>query len=157
MRHPCLTTCCHCDADMRADVQAIFKLTPHEKQVMMFSATLNAEMRAICKKFMSNVRVLDGECLSLFTCQALPAQGACDYLSHQGQFRCHSRHGKISTARSSLQLLLRKFSEKSIGTSWADVLLRQTSHLALMRRRWSCQASFHTGGWACSTSLGLAR
>ena len=26
--------------DMRADVQQIFKLTPHEKQVMMFSATL---------------------------------------------------------------------------------------------------------------------
>jgi len=40
--------------DMRSDVQAIFKMTPHEKQVMMFSATLNAEMRAVCKKFMSN-------------------------------------------------------------------------------------------------------
>jgi superfamily II DNA/RNA helicase len=43
--------------DMRADVQDIFKLTPHDKQVMMFSATLAAEMRSICKKFMTNVRI----------------------------------------------------------------------------------------------------
>lgn len=41
---------------MRADVQEIFKLTPHEKQVMMFSATLGTDMRAICKKFLTNVR-----------------------------------------------------------------------------------------------------
>jgi len=40
--------------DMRADVQDIFKLTPHEKQVMMFSATLASDIRAVCKKFMSN-------------------------------------------------------------------------------------------------------
>jgi len=39
--------------DMRADVQDIFKRTPHEKQVMMFSATLNKEIRPICKKFMN--------------------------------------------------------------------------------------------------------
>ena len=39
-------------ADMRKDVQDIFKATPHEKQVMMFSATLNTEMRTVCKKFM---------------------------------------------------------------------------------------------------------
>ena len=38
--------------DMRADVQEIFKSTPHEKQVMMFSATLSSEMRTVCKKFM---------------------------------------------------------------------------------------------------------
>merc|ERR1719183_895400 len=38
--------------DMRADVQAIFKKTPHDKQVMMFSATLSAEVRPVCKKFM---------------------------------------------------------------------------------------------------------
>ena len=43
-------------ADMRSDVQAIFKMTPHDKQVMMFSATLSAEIRPICKKFMSDVR-----------------------------------------------------------------------------------------------------
>ncbi|KAG2449854.1 hypothetical protein HYH02_005377 [Chlamydomonas schloesseri] len=40
--------------DMRADCQEIFKMTPHEKQVMMFSATLNQDMRAVCKKFMTN-------------------------------------------------------------------------------------------------------
>ena len=31
--------------DMRADVQEIFKMTPHDKQVMMFSATLSKEIR----------------------------------------------------------------------------------------------------------------
>ena len=38
--------------DMRGDVQEIFKATLHEKQVMMFSATLSSEMRTVCKKFM---------------------------------------------------------------------------------------------------------
>jgi superfamily II DNA/RNA helicase len=38
--------------DMRRDVQNIFVKTPHDKQVMMFSATLNTEVRAVCKKFM---------------------------------------------------------------------------------------------------------
>jgi len=37
--------------DMRGDVQAIFKMTPPEKQVMMFSATLSKEIRPICRKF----------------------------------------------------------------------------------------------------------
>jgi ATP-dependent RNA helicase UAP56/SUB2 len=40
--------------DMRKDVQRIFKLTPHQKQVMMFSATLSDEIRPVCKKFMHN-------------------------------------------------------------------------------------------------------
>ena len=40
---------------MRRDVQEIFKQTPHEKQVMMFSATLSKDIRAVCKKFMQNV------------------------------------------------------------------------------------------------------
>ena len=40
---------------MRRDVQEIFKMTPHEKQVMMFSATLAKEIRPVCKKFMNNV------------------------------------------------------------------------------------------------------
>ncbi|KAK9825382.1 hypothetical protein WJX81_007043 [Elliptochloris bilobata] len=40
--------------DMRADVQEIFKMTPHDKQVMMFSATLSAEVRPVCKKFMTD-------------------------------------------------------------------------------------------------------
>jgi ATP-dependent RNA helicase UAP56/SUB2 len=37
--------------DMRRDVQNIFKATPHEKQVMMFSATLSKEIRPVCRKF----------------------------------------------------------------------------------------------------------
>uniref|UniRef100_A0A7S1BVY3 RNA helicase n=3 Tax=Corethron hystrix TaxID=216773 RepID=A0A7S1BVY3_9STRA len=37
--------------DMRRDIQQIFMLTPHEKQVMMFSATLAKEIRPVCKKF----------------------------------------------------------------------------------------------------------
>ena len=40
--------------DMRADVQEIFKMTPHDKQVMMFTATLSKELRALCKKFMND-------------------------------------------------------------------------------------------------------
>ena len=40
--------------DMRKDVQDIFRSTPHQKQVMMFSATLSKEIRPICKKFMQN-------------------------------------------------------------------------------------------------------
>lgn len=41
--------------DMRRDVQEIFRLTPHEKQVMMFSATLSKEIRPVCRKFMQDV------------------------------------------------------------------------------------------------------
>merc|ERR1712183_478648 len=40
--------------DMRRDVQEIFRDTPHEKQVMMFSATLSKEIRTVCKKFMQD-------------------------------------------------------------------------------------------------------
>ena len=39
---------------MRRDVQDIFRATPTQKQVMMFSATLSQEVRPICKKFMQN-------------------------------------------------------------------------------------------------------
>jgi len=39
---------------MRRDVQDIFRATPYQKQVMMFSATLPTEMRPVCKKFMKN-------------------------------------------------------------------------------------------------------
>lgn len=42
---------------MRADVQEIFKMTPHDKQVMMFSATLSKDIRPVCKKFMQDVRL----------------------------------------------------------------------------------------------------
>ncbi|KAH7176511.1 P-loop containing nucleoside triphosphate hydrolase protein [Dactylonectria macrodidyma] len=41
-------------ADMRTDVQDVFRATPQQKQVMMFSATLSEEVKPICKKFMQN-------------------------------------------------------------------------------------------------------
>jgi len=40
--------------DMRKDIQQIFIETPKKKQVMMFSATMTAETRALCKKFMQD-------------------------------------------------------------------------------------------------------
>jgi len=40
--------------DMRRDVQEIFRATPHEKQVTMFSATLSKDIRPVCKKFMQD-------------------------------------------------------------------------------------------------------
>ena len=44
------------ELDMRRDVQTIFKCTPHEKQVMMYSATLDKEVRPVCRKFCQDVR-----------------------------------------------------------------------------------------------------
>ncbi|UJR11749.1 hypothetical protein I4U23_015930 [Adineta vaga] len=40
--------------DIRRDVQEIFKMTPREKQVLMFSGNLSIETRSICKKFMQD-------------------------------------------------------------------------------------------------------
>ena len=37
--------------DMRSVVQKIFMATPQEKQVMMYSATLDKEVRPVCRKF----------------------------------------------------------------------------------------------------------
>jgi len=42
------------EVDMRRDVQNIFKATPPDKQVMMFSATLDKEIRPVCRKFCQN-------------------------------------------------------------------------------------------------------
>lgn len=42
------------EVDMRRDVQSIFRETPHDKQVMMFSATLDKEVRPVCRKFCQN-------------------------------------------------------------------------------------------------------
>uniref|UniRef100_A0A914H599 RNA helicase n=1 Tax=Globodera rostochiensis TaxID=31243 RepID=A0A914H599_GLORO len=53
------------DADMRHDVQEIFKMTPQEKQVMMFSATLPRELRVVCKKFMQEVSSPDILCCAM--------------------------------------------------------------------------------------------
>lgn len=46
------------EIDMRKDVQEIFRLTPHEKQVMLLSATLSKEIRPVCRKFCQDVRML---------------------------------------------------------------------------------------------------
>jgi len=54
--------------DMRQDVQTIFKNTPHDKQVMMFSATLSDAVRPVCKRFMHNpleIYINDGSKLTL--------------------------------------------------------------------------------------------
>ncbi|XP_049852543.1 uncharacterized protein LOC126332396 [Schistocerca gregaria] len=56
------------DVRMRRDVQEIFKITPHDKQVMMFSATLSENLRPICKKFMHDpleIYINDGSKLTL--------------------------------------------------------------------------------------------
>eukprot|EP00455_Lapot_gusevi_P019083 TRINITY_DN2053_c0_g2_i2.p1 TRINITY_DN2053_c0_g2~~TRINITY_DN2053_c0_g2_i2.p1 ORF type:complete len:335 (-),score=127.07 TRINITY_DN2053_c0_g2_i2:296-1300(-) len=37
--------------DMRKQIQDIFKATPRGKQVLMFSATISKEIRAVCRKF----------------------------------------------------------------------------------------------------------
>jgi len=40
--------------DMRADLQKIFLQTPVQKQAMMFSATIDKNLRDVCKKYMYN-------------------------------------------------------------------------------------------------------
>merc|ERR1719231_1324276 len=42
------------DTDMRAQVQGAFMRSPHDKQVMMFSATLPDVIRPICRKLTKN-------------------------------------------------------------------------------------------------------
>jgi ATP-dependent RNA helicase UAP56/SUB2 len=39
---------------MRQDIQQIFAKTPHNKQVMMYTATLSPEIKETCRKFMRN-------------------------------------------------------------------------------------------------------
>merc|ERR1740120_650881 len=56
LSHFVLDECDKCldKLDMRKDVQQIFMETPKKKQVMMFSATMTAEGRDLCKRFMSD-------------------------------------------------------------------------------------------------------
>merc|ERR1711992_217330 len=56
LTHFVLDECDKCldKLDMRKDVQQIFIETPKKKQVMMFSATMSAESRSCCKKFMQD-------------------------------------------------------------------------------------------------------
>merc|ERR1711977_741081 len=55
LTHFILDECDKCleKLDMRGDIQKIFLKTPKKKQVMMFSATMDKEIRVVCKKFMS--------------------------------------------------------------------------------------------------------
>lgn len=56
IRHFVLDECDKCleNLDMRADVQAIFMATPRKKQVMFFSATMNNDVRDVCKRFVQS-------------------------------------------------------------------------------------------------------
>jgi ATP-dependent RNA helicase UAP56/SUB2 len=98
-----LETCRHfvldeCDKmleqlDMRSDVQEIFKLTPHDKQVMMFSATLSKEIRGVCKKFMNEpmeIYVDDEAKLTLhgLVQVCIPSSISIYGVSSSTQFRC---------------------------------------------------------------------
>merc|ERR1711871_777133 len=55
LTHFVLDECDKCleKTDMRGDIQKIFLKTPKKKQVMMFSATMDKDIRDVCKKFMS--------------------------------------------------------------------------------------------------------
>jgi len=58
--------------DMRRDVQKIFMETPHDKQVMMFSATMPNDVKQVAKRFMHNpheIFINDGSKLTLFGLQ----------------------------------------------------------------------------------------
>jgi len=54
LTHFVLDECDKCleKMDMRRDIQQIFVQTAKKKQVLMFSATMNTEIREVCKKFM---------------------------------------------------------------------------------------------------------
>jgi len=56
LTHFVLDECDKCleKLDMRGDIQKIFMHTPKKKQVMMFSATMDKDVREVCKKFMSD-------------------------------------------------------------------------------------------------------
>ena len=65
--------CTKAEVGMRRDVQTIFKATPHEKQVMMYSATLDKEIRPICRKFCQDVRIF-GTRSSICKCYLFPSK-----------------------------------------------------------------------------------
>jgi len=44
--------------ELRKDAQAIFKMTPVNKQTMMFTATLSESTQGVCKKFLHNPHVI---------------------------------------------------------------------------------------------------
>merc|ERR1711971_942489 len=58
-------------ADMRKDIQQVFVETPKKKQIMMFSATMSVETRAVCKKFMQDPHEIRGDEESKLTLHGL--------------------------------------------------------------------------------------
>ena len=63
LKHFVVDECDHImeSVKMRADLQSIqevFKNTPFDKQVMMFTATLPAAVKTVCLKFMKDVSIL---------------------------------------------------------------------------------------------------
>lgn len=70
LSHFVLDECDKCleKMDMRRDIQQIFVQTAKKKQVLMFSATMTSEIRAVCKKFMHDpleIRVQEESKLTL--------------------------------------------------------------------------------------------
>ena len=59
------------DVRMRRDVQEIFMATPRTKQVMMFSATMSEDMRAVARKFMNAPQEIYVDQQSKLTLQGL--------------------------------------------------------------------------------------
>lgn len=72
---------------MRADIQKIFMSTPRLKQVMMFSATMPENIRAVARKFMTDVSA----CLPWSL--RVPAPHGCPRCSHCSPWKSRStRH-----------------------------------------------------------------
>jgi len=59
------------NVDMRKQVQQIFLKSPHQKQVMMFSATLSKDIKPVCLKFMQDPMEISVEDQSKLTLHGL--------------------------------------------------------------------------------------
>ena len=46
----------HERVESRRAIQEVFRSTPIDKQVMMFTATLSTQAKAVCMKYMQNVK-----------------------------------------------------------------------------------------------------
>ena len=46
----------HERVESRRAIQEVFRSTPIDKQVMMFTATLSPQAKAVCMKYMQNVK-----------------------------------------------------------------------------------------------------
>merc|ERR1719159_1537257 len=73
LSHFILDECDKCleKLDMRGDIQKIFVETPKKKQVMMFSATMSSDMRAVCKRFLQDPHEISVEEESKLTLHGL--------------------------------------------------------------------------------------